>query len=164
MKGHALSIKEKTRRGDVVIAVCTDLNWILWIRFRNKYGSSITPDNWRVSEKVECRVGKEFGNGYNIETNKVSQISCFFSCSTSEGPACQGADESRHGSWTKRGLISTSSKVGAQLDQTMQPPPFQTKAFTISYIKQTNVRKLILFNVWTSHNCCDTKHSTDKKH
>ena len=98
-------------------------------------------------KKVECRVGKEFGNGYNIETNKVSQISCFFSCSTSEGPACQGADESRHGSWTKRGLILTSSKVGAQLDQTMQPPLFQTKAFTISYIKQTNVRKLILFKV-----------------
>ena len=84
-------------------------------------------------KKVECRVGKEFGNGYNIETNKVSQISCFFSCSTSEGPACQGADESRHGSWTKRGLISTSSKVRAQLDQTMQPHPF----------KQRHLRSLI---------------------
>ena len=110
-------------------------------------------------KKVECRVGKEFGNGYNIETNKVSQISCFFSCFTSEGPACQGADESRHGSWTKRGLISTSSKVRAQLDQTMQPPPFQTKAFTIPYIKQTgvNLAYLMRYDTYSRQKALDRR-------
>ena len=68
---------------------------------------------------------------------KFPRFLVFFSCSTSEGPACQGADESRHGSWTKRGLISTSSKVRAQLGQTMQPPPFQKKGIS-DLLYQTN--------------------------
>ena len=41
-------------------------------------------------KKVECRVGKEFGNGYNIETNKVSQISCFFLAPRLRDPHVKG--------------------------------------------------------------------------
>ena len=71
-------------------------------------------------------MGKEFGGGGGGEgatvisrANKLSQISCLFSCLASgEGPACQLVfNESRHEIGAKRGQISTSTNVVAQLDQ-----------------------------------------------